>query len=183
MTRSWRFPRPDALVEVLRFHVALAVLSFAVGYMVPGALASPIPGISGANPAALEVSAPHATGMILANNLGFFLLVSLLPVLNVVTYCVQFFTIGALAQQIHQLPLQAQVDLLYRHTAFEIAALLLSLLVSYAFVLAAHEYVNQPVSDRALLGRRLLAGVRLYPLIFVLTLVGALLEGSAVVHL
>ena len=73
--------------------------------------------------------------------------------------------------------------MLYRHSIFEVIALLLAIALSYAALFSAAAFLRSATDDRALLVRRFRVIALGYIPIVLLTLAGALLEGTAVVHL
>ena len=171
--------RPVAVAEIVRAYVVGALLLGWVGYAAHGWLPAEL--TSGT--ARGSVAPTMAEGMwILGNNLGFFILVSLLPVINVLLVAPQFLSFGGNAFLIQELSFADRVALLYRHSIWEVAALLIAVAMSYALLFAMREYLDRATSDTSVLKVRLRLIAWGYPLILTLTVVGALLEGNAVVH-
>lgn len=171
------------LREIVRFHAVIGLFGALIGFIGYGAIVAWLP--AGTLPqTGTHTVAPTWNDLlhILGNNALFFLMVSVLPIVNSVIFVPQFVSIGGHAHAIAHLPASAQFDLLYRHTAFEIVALLVSIWVSYRLLFAIRAYLRDPAADRASLGRALRPLAVAYPLVLALTLVGALLEGNAVVH-
>lgn len=172
------------LAEIGRFYAALAVLAVIAGYIAQDVLVRTLfHGTDHAASAPVRLASDSSeTWFILGNNLAFFLVVSLLPVVNILMVIVQFASLGGLAFTIRDLPVDAQVDLLYRHTIFEVAALSVAVAISYLAFFAIKDYADSATRDTQGLLRRLRVAARLYLVVLVCTIVGALLEGSAVVH-
>jgi len=171
------------LAEVSRAYAAVGVCLFTLGAVTQAALATAL--AADARPAgSVQVSSsiadvPH----ILGANLVFFLVVSLLPILNSVMVGQQLFVLGMLAYQIHGLPAAVQIDLLYRHTAFEVVALFAAVRISYIAYFGMRDYISREAQSRRDLAVRLRSVLPLYALIAVVTVIGALLEGHVYVHL
>lgn len=188
MTAAAPSPRRGVphLAEIGRFYVALALLAAMVGFVAQDWLSRTMFGAgdaSGASSPIQVASDASETWFIFGNNLAFFGLVSVLPVVNLAMVVVQFLSLGRLAHTVRDLPVEAQVNLLYRHTVFEVVALGVAVTISYLAFFAVRDYADDSARDtRALLGR-LGVAARLYLVVLACTLVGALLEGGAVVHL
>lgn len=176
--------RPRPVAEVVRLHLVLALLLFIVGWAGQGALQGFLPSLGGdaGGDAVTVASTAEETAHILRNNTLFFLLVSVMPVVNVVLFAPQFLMVGSHGHTLAGMPASAQWELLYRHTALETVALMLSIAVSYLFFFAVRAYSLSPDGDKHLLAARIRRATALYPVILAVTLVAALLEGSAVVH-
>ncbi|MCB0910784.1 MAG: hypothetical protein KDB60_04110 [Propionibacteriaceae bacterium] len=175
--------RTRDLAEIGRGYVALAALASIAGFIAQDVLARTLFRDAGASAPIEIASSAGETWFILGNNLAFFALVSVLPVVNILMVVVQFLSLGRLAFTVQELPLDAQVNLLYRHTVFEVVALGAAVAISYLALFAIRDYANSEVRDTRGLLRRLGFAARLYVLVLACTVVGALLEGGAVVHL
>jgi hypothetical protein len=118
------------------------------------------------------------------HNITFFIIVSLLPLIGSLIYAAQFFVLGGMVFAIHQERFGAQVVMLYRHAALESIAIILAVTISYMLLYAVKAY-NESADERGRseLVRTLASTLSLYAVIVALTFAGALLEGSAVVHL
>ena len=172
-----------ALREIIRFHLVIGLFAAILGWAGLGAFIALLPAGTLSEAAPVTV-APGTDDLlhILGNNAGFFSLVCVLPIVNFLIFVPQFVFVGSHAHAIADLPAGAQFDLLYRHTALEIVALVLAIAVSYQLLFAVRAYLDAPGADRGVLLHRLRPALLTYPVILALTLVGALLEGNAVVH-
>lgn len=181
-----QFARPTAVREIVGAYAVLGLLLLWIGYAVQGFATGLLPeGFlpgSGSLDAA-RVDPTLAEGVrILLNNLLFFALVSVFPIINIVLFAPQFLMLGGNVHTISGMSFADQTTILFRHTIWEIAALLVSVAVSYLFLFALREYLSDSGADRGLLVRRIRTAAWGYPIIVALALVGAILEGSAVVH-
>lgn len=170
-----------ALKEIVSFHVVFAIFFGILGYISFSLLA---------DNNVLEIKAlindyDHVVAeqekagiiMIFLNNISFFSIVCVLPLINIIYLIVQFFNIGTYIYQIQELDLLQQFNLLYRHSIFEIVALIISIYISYSLLQMANTYLKSTVDDFPY--RRKFKKVAIaYVLILILTLVGALLEGN-----
>lgn len=182
---SVRWSPVSTLGEVMKAHVALAAFTFVVGLaLVHLAAVELVPGLSTLlqGNGTIQISSDHREfAFILRTNLLFFLLVSVLPVVNLLLVLPQFFMLGVTTGAMLNLPFNSQFDLLYRHASLEAVALLVSVALSYRMLFALRRFTDSPQRDLPVLGRdlrRLLPG---YLLILAITLVAAILEGTAVV--
>lgn len=171
--------------EILSFHLVVALFAGILGWVGHGAVLALVPAGSLAGTSGPIAVTPTVDDLlhILVNNACFFVLVSVLPIVNFVMFVPQFLSVGSHAHAIADLPLLEQFELLYRHTALEVVALLLSIVASYRLLLAVQEYLAQEGRNRSTLVACVRRTARLYPVILALTGVGALLEGTAHVHL
>lgn len=180
--RAWSVASTDRVGEVMAFHVVCAAFLLIVGYVSHSSLLSAL-GVE-TTPATGELaSTAGETWFIVRNNGLFFLAVSLLPVLNLALFAPQFFNLGGYIYLIQGVPPSAQFDMLYRHTILEVMSLLVAVWVSYTLLFAIMDFTRSATADRALLRRRIKTAACGYPIIILLTVAGALLEGGAVVHL
>lgn len=175
----------DALGEVGRGYIALAALAAIIGFAAQEFLAGLLTAVpTGGNPSTFRVASDWTeTWFIFANNAAFFLLVSLLPVVNLAMVAVQFFSLGRLVFLVRELPTDSQVGLLYRHTVFEIVALGAAVAISYLWLFAVREFSDSPERDVRRLGSTLRTAAWLYVPVIACALIGALLEGGAVVQI
>lgn len=191
---TWPLPglgsmRP--LGEIVRFHLVLAAFLGGIGYLVSvmvagqvAELGSATGGLLGEGPVGSTIASTGAeTWGIATHNLAFFALVSILPVANIALVAPQFLALGSHAYVIKDLSWTIQVEMLYRHTVFEIFALMISVAISYLFLFAVRDFVVRTSLDRTRLRQELMRAARLYPAVVALTLLGAFLEGGAVVHI
>ncbi|MDQ0231655.1 stage II sporulation protein M [Metabacillus malikii] len=115
--------------------------------------------------------------MIFINNITFFSLVCVLPILNFIYLSVQFFNIGTYIYQIKSLAFLQQFTLLYRHSIFEILALMIAIYISYSLIQMSNTYLKSTDIDFPY-RKRFKQLAFAYVVILVLTFVGALLEGN-----
>lgn len=181
-TPTARLLDESATGEVVRGYLAVGACLFVLGFVAQGALQQLLPAGSAVGGSVDVTGSLPDLLHILRSNVGFFIMVSLLPVLNSVVVGQQLFTLGATAHQIHQLPLATQFDLLYRHTALEMIALFMAVRISYVFFFTIREYLRSDGSSKATLAARLKSTIPLYLVVVLCTVVGALLEGTANVH-
>lgn len=110
------------------------------------------------------------------NNITFFLIMSILPFINVPIFIVQMLVSGMHARLIADLPLSYQFEIFYRHFTLEYIALLISLNISgllYGVLQKMHKYRDyKPKND-------FLHIILLYGIMVVLTIIVAVLEGGA----
>ena len=177
-------PRRGTVAELVTAHAAAGMVAAWLGFTAHELLVRYVPHLaeSSSGPATVA-STPVETAAIFGNNLVFFTLVAVLPVVNVALFLPQWFGIGTNAATISALAPQDQITLLYRHSIFEVIALLLAIALSYAALFSAAAFLRSATDDRALLVRRFRVIALGYIPIVLLTLAGALLEGTAVVHL
>ncbi len=167
------------LSEVTLFHAALAVIMTALGYLAWGAISTRLGADLNTETAPIQISAGAGEGWwIFGVNLTFFTIVALLPFINLLLVIPQFLNLGQMASAMGSLSLADQFMLVYRHTIFEIAALIISVRISYLLFSMIRGYGN-----RALVSGSLSRVARLYLAVIVLTAIGALLEGTSFVHL
>lgn len=178
----WAVAESATVAEILRFHVVLAFFVLVIGYVTHGAVSGALTPTMPTAPGGAVTSTSAETWYILGNNALFFLLVSLLPVVNIAFFVPQFFNVGGYIQLMSDLPFAAQFDMLYRHTALEVVALFVAMAISYSYLFALRDFTRAALPDKALLVRRLRTAALGYPIIMLFTVVGALLEGAAVVQ-
>ncbi|MCL2482658.1 MAG: stage II sporulation protein M [Propionibacteriaceae bacterium] len=116
------------------------------------------------------------------HNLLLFTAISLLPVINSLITAVQFFMIGVIVSSIATMPFMLQVMMVYRHGLFEVTALLLAVTVSYILLFSLTQFSSSESRDITNLRRGMMLSLSLYSVIILLTLVGAILEGTVVVQ-
>ncbi|MCL2735665.1 MAG: hypothetical protein FWD75_03410 [Propionibacteriaceae bacterium] len=178
----------NRLTDIIVFHVCLAAFFLIIGFLLHELMMSVI------NPhMPVELSPTTAIGIsstrtqlvaIWLNNIAFFLIVSVLPIVGSAMAAVQFILLGGLIHGIRHLPLSTQTDLLFRHAGFEVVALLAAVTISYILLMSLNEFLRTSEdSARSTLLSALSSTMPFYALIFTTTTVGAILEGSAVVQL
>jgi len=180
-------PWKAAFREIMVAHLALAVFCSIVGYWagawIADKLASSAMGsVQQVGPIAISSSSLQMWGIFI-HNIIFFLVVSLFPIVNSLVIAFQFLIIGAAAALIAEQPFSIQMTMLYRHTFLEIIALLITACISYVFLFSTRDFTKASVRNVREFANRLLLTIPLYGVIVVMTLAGAILEGSAVVHL
>lgn len=120
----------------------------------------------------------NSTGvlMIFLNNIKFFLLVSILPFVNFFVVLVQFFNVGIYIFNMRDVSILGQFNILYRHLIFEILALLIAVKLSYYIYGSLKKFIDfdTPINWKRFIKRLVFC----YLSIVILTLCGALLEGS-----
>ena len=110
------------------------------------------------------------------NNIRFFIIISFLPFINLYLFIVQFLSIGINVSEIINLSLSTQFYILYRHLFFEIIAIIIAMLLSYRYIIDAKKLLN----DIKVNWKKEAKIVALaYLLIFICTIIGAVLEGTA----
>ena len=111
------------------------------------------------------------------NNITFFSIVSILPILNFLYFIIKFFNMGTYMYQVNELSFLQTFTLLYRHSIFEVIALILSIYISYALLQISNSYLND--FDRHFPYRKKFKQIAIvYIIVILLTLVGAFLEGN-----
>jgi len=174
-----------ALREIMQFHLCVALFLGIVGFFLQDRLASllELSPTSALGPVELS-STTSELWFILSRNLVFFLVVSILPFIGSILAGIQFISLGSLVFTIQNQPARAQIDILYRHTIFEILALSASVIISYVLFFAIRDYMRaSEAQGRKLLALDLKCLIPLYAVMIASTISGALLEGLAVVHL
>lgn len=119
--------------------------------------------------------------MIFKNNLLFFSLICIMPILNVMFTIIQFFNLGALVYMVKGISIESQIRLLYRHTIFEIIALLFSVYISYIVLLVGREYIKDKNISKAYYFNKIKHISLIYLIVVILSCIGALLEGNVIV--
>lgn len=177
--------RLATIPEIMRAHVSLSAFVFVLGLvLVHLATTELVPGLQEmlrGNGSILIASDHHEFLFILKTNLLFFLLVSVLPVVNLLMALPQFFLLGVTTGAMLDLPWQTQVDLLYRHASLEAVALLVAVAMSYRLLFVLRRFSDAPVRDVRALMRDLRGLLPGYGIIVAITVSAAILEGSAVV--
>jgi hypothetical protein len=178
---------PSAVGDLLAGHVTLGGFFSAIGFVGAGALADSLPqglvdAILEPSPFSVSLNGQEMWG-ILRHNLLFFLVVSLLPVVNAVFFAIQCVLLGVYAFLIANLSLAMQVEMFYRHAVFEVAALVLAVGISYTWLLAVNHFISAQVRDIPGLLGELRPVVLWAALLVAFVVLGALLEGSASVQL
>ena len=110
------------------------------------------------------------------HNLSFFMLMSVLPFINIIFFIFQFISLGSNINIASTLPFNTQFTILYRHLFFEVIALFTAIYISYIYYnlsknILKDKYINWK-NELLFLGL-------LYNLIIICTLIGAVLEGNA----
>lgn len=162
--------------EILYFHFILAFFCIIIGFYANEFINGTVN--DNFTPNLVNMNDNPGILFFFKNNIMFFLIISIIPLINLYFFSVQFLSIGYSINNIINLSLSLQINILYRHLIFEIIAILLSILISYRYILV---------------GRRLLKDIKinwkkevkimgiLYLLIFIFTLIGAVLEGTSYV--
>ena len=166
------------LLEIMIFYIALSLGMFIIGYIVDALCVD-------YNILELEMSADALneiqnveTTMLLKNNFLFFSMVSILPVVNIYFVVTQFFQLGCFAYSCNDLSWYMQFILLYRHTFFEILGLYAAVYISYQGLFSGNKFIkNIPVESGYYKGT-IKKIIITYLFIFIVTLIGALLEGN-----
>ncbi|MDK8691689.1 hypothetical protein ACMZ78_05075 [Gardnerella swidsinskii] len=115
---------------------------------------------------------------IFCNNICLFSLVAITPVVNAIFFIFQFFVMGSVIYTIQHLSIQQQFILLFRHSIFEVLALLLSIYISYRLLILANDYTIDKITTNET--KRVLKHLLLiYFVIVIITFFGACLEWSA----
>lgn len=172
----------DAIREVLKSHAVIMFGLTCLGYFGYSLVQSLLGGWGDIGVGGSVATDSAELLAILRNNLVFFTVVCCLPILNAVLVIPQFLVLGVKMRLISELPLGVQFVLLYRHTVLEIIALFLALGISYGILLSSKKFLDSSKLGRAVYGRQLRALLPAYVLTVVLTLVGAVLEGTVHVH-
>ena len=166
------------LTEIIFCYILCAAGCFLLGFMLFDYLsAEHILDLNTAADTAEKVRAVGST-MLFKNNILFFALTSVLPVLNILLVVVQFFQLGTTAYSIRGLSAGTQFVLLYRHTAFEIIALVLSVYISYRLLFMGLAYTQNQTVSKGFYKRSLKSVGIAYLFMTAATVIGALLEGN-----
>ena len=112
------------------------------------------------------------------NNIKFFLLISILPFIGTIFFSIQFLTIGSTINQVIKFPFLYGFNLLYRHLIFEIIALFISIIISYKYWKCSKKILKDISINWK---KEVLVLSIMYLIIILCTLIGAILEGTAVV--
>lgn len=162
--------------EVLYFHLILAFFCMIIGYS-----ASNLFNENLSNDFMLSINtAQENPGIIFffTNNIRFFLMISILPFINLYLFIMQFLSIGFSISKIINISLLNQFFILYRHLFFEVIGIVLAILVSYRYVLYGKNLLNDVEIDWKKEAKFI--GL-IYLAIFICTMIGALLEGTSYV--
>jgi len=112
----------------------------------------------------------------LKHNITFFLLMSVLPVINVAIMIIQIIITGLDIGFIQEFSFNTQFIFLYRHLFFEFIALIVAVSLGNKFLMA----INMVIAKEEIKKRKLLFEVAIsYALIIICTVIAAALEGSA----
>lgn len=183
MVKLWTKLHRGLVTEILRLHVVTIFVVACFGY-VGFDLIQPLLERNGSHAGVVNITAQSGDfSHILGNNLFFFTLVSLMPVINSLLIIPQFLMFGVHARAVANLPAESQFIILYRHSILEVCALLLSISISYYLLFGCREYMLEDSDSRGKLRAQLLALLRVYGVVVVITLLGAMLEGSVGVRI
>lgn len=116
--------------------------------------------------------------MLLKNNLGFFLVISLLPIINILLVITQFVKLGILAFNCKDMTFYMRFIILYRHTFFEIIALFVAIYVSCNIITYGKKYIETENSEEEDNYKKILYRIGIsYTVVIIVTVIGAYLEG------
>lgn len=183
MIKLWTAFHRSIVAEILRLYAVIIFILVYFGYAGFNYIQLLLEN-SGNSSGKVSVTAQSGDFfLILGNNLFFFTLVSLTPVINLLLIVPQFLMFGVHARVVIDLPIESQFIILYRHSVLEFCALIVSVLISYYLLFGCREYMHERSDDSGgKLRARFLVLLRIYGMVVVLTVLGALLEGSIGVH-
>lgn len=121
------------------------------------------------------------SSLIFKNNLLFFSVICIMPIVNIMIVIVQFFNLGSFIYICKGLSIELQFILLYRHTFFEIIAVFISVYISYLILLNGREYIEALNMVKGYYFKKVKYIGLLYLLVVILTCIGAVLEGNVIV--
>lgn len=165
-------------IDIMYFHIIISILFFIIGFYISDVIYQNIANV-GITTNSLLNSEHSNPGIMFffKNNIRFFLLVSIMPFINILFFSMQFINLGTSVQSMMDLnlSLDIQFQMLYRHGVFEIIALFLAILISYKLWNYTRDILND--KKRNWKKEMVIVGV-MYLFITLCTFAGAILEGT-----
>lgn len=160
--------------EILYFSLISAFFLIILGYCTGGLISG---GVNSNLTLSINYSQDNPGIMFFfLNNIKFFISISFLPFINLYFYIIQFISIGINISEIISLPFKFQFYILYRHLFFEVIAIMISIILSYRYIIDAKKLLNDIKIDWKKEGK-MVAGAYLF--ILICTIIAAVLEGTA----
>lgn len=166
------------ILEIMCFYLVISLASLFVGYIIYDlCTVYGVIEICVSEDAVSKVENVSVL-MLLKNNIIFFCVVSVFPVINLLFVVMQFFQLGTLIYSCKDMNIFLQFVLLYRHTFFEIIALFIAIYISYIILIVGKQYINDVSIDKVDYKKILRKIGFCYLIVVVATVIGALLEGN-----
>jgi len=167
------------LMEIMFFNIILSMFAFIIGYAAFDILFNNQILDFDVDADALSQISNTTSDMFFKNNFLFFLAISFLPIINTIFLFLQFFRLGNYAFSIKSMTINEQFVLLYRHTIFEVFALILSVYISYRILFMVNAFTQNHTVDKKYYKKSFIKISTSIFLVFLSTLIGAILEGNA----
>lgn len=162
---------------MISMYIIVSITSLAIGYMIYD-VASAYNFIEvHFSDSAIEDIRNANSIMLLKNNLSFFLIISILPIINILFVITQFGKLGVLVFNCKDMSFNMSFLILYRHTFFEIIALFIAIYISCNIFVYGKKYIDTEKSDEDSYKNILIRIGISYLVMAIITIIGAYLEG------